>query len=67
MPAAVRRRVSLRLAADQFLERRLVADRIEVRIVLREGSEALRDVDRAPEVLERVCRPAGEALAAGEL
>src|SRR6266542_4142896 len=39
--------VSLPLAADQFLESGLVADWIEVRIVFREGSEALRRVDRA--------------------
>src|SRR5256886_10408094 len=53
-------------AADQFLERGLVADRIEVRVVLCERAKPLRHVDRAPEVVDRVGRPAGEALAAGE-
>ena len=55
------------LAADQFLERGLVADRIEVRIVLCVRARRLGHVDRASEVLDRVGRPAGEALAAGEV
>jgi hypothetical protein len=48
-------------------ERGLIADRIEVRIVLCVRAEPLRHVDRAPEVVDRVTRPAGEALAAGDV
>src|SRR2546421_4997132 len=55
------------LAADQFLERGLVADRIEVRIVLCVRARPLRHIDRAPEVVDRVARPAREALAAGDV
>ena len=43
---------------DQLLESTVVADWIEVRVVLREGSEAGRHLDRAAEVLQRVGRPA---------
>jgi hypothetical protein len=55
------------LAADEFLERGLVADRIEVRIVLCVRAKPLRHVDRAPEVVDRVSRPARKALAAGDV
>src|SRR5439155_428325 len=55
------------LARDQLLERGLVADRIEVRIALRVLAEGLRHLDRAPEVVEGIARPAGEALDAGDV
>ena len=55
------------LVADQLPECRIVADRVEVRIVLREPAKLLRHVDRLPEVVERVSGPARQALAAGEV
>ena len=59
--------VEMGLAADQLLEGGLVADRIEVRIVLCVRARRLGHIDRATEVIDRVGRPAGEALAAGEV
>ena len=44
-----------------------LANWIEVRVVLRVRANPLRHVDRAPEVVDRVSRPSGEALAAGEV
>ncbi len=55
------------LVADQLLERRFVADLIQVRIVRRGIAKLLRHLDRVPEVIERVSLPAGETLAAGEV
>ena len=57
----------LSLALDQLLERGLIADGIEVRIILRVGPTPLRAVDRESEVVDRVTRPAREALATGEV
>jgi hypothetical protein len=48
------------LVADQLLERAVFADWIEVRIALPEGSNAVRGLDRASEMLERVGAPAGD-------
>ena len=58
---------SVRLAADQLLERGFVADRIEVRVVLCGIAELLRHLDGVPEVIERVTRPAALTLTAGEV
>src|SRR5215831_15534996 len=59
---------SLRLlAADQLPERGFVADRIQVGVVLRGIAKLLRHLDRVPEVIERVTRPAALTLAAGEV
>ena len=44
--SSIMARVSFRSAADQFLERRLVADWIEVGVVLRHVAAALPRVDR---------------------
>jgi hypothetical protein len=58
-------RSRLRCAArHQFLERGLVADRIEVGVVGSERAEPLRPGDREPEVLDRVgwMLPRGAAL-----
>src|SRR6476620_4796287 len=54
-------------ALDQRLERGLIADRIEVRILLGVRPTPVRTVDREPEVIDRVTRPAREALATGEV
>src|SRR6188508_3035993 len=53
--------------ADELGEGGLAADRVEVRVALRERAEPLLQLDRAAQVLERVGRAAGEALAAGEV
>src|SRR5215210_488162 len=53
--------------ADDLLEGRLVADRVEVRVLRRVPAKLLGTVSRVPEVLDRVVRPAGERLAAGEV
>src|SRR3954451_3915187 len=53
--------------ANQLLELRLLADRIEVRISGRERAEPLRPLDRAAKVLDRIGRPPGEALAARDV
>src|SRR4051794_8575886 len=65
MRAAIASRLSR--ALDQLLERRLIADRIEVRIILCVRPTPLRAVDCETEVLDRVGRPAREALATGEV
>ena len=57
----------MRLAAEQLLERGVVADRIEVGVVLCGIAKLLRHLDRAAEVIERVTRPAADTLAAGEV
>jgi hypothetical protein len=57
----------LSLALDQLLERGLIADRIEVRIILCVRPTPLRAVDRESEVIDRVTRPAREALATGQV
>ena len=57
----------MRLAAEQLLERGVVADRIEVGVVLCGIAELLRHLDGVPEVIERVTRPASDTLAAGEV
>src|SRR5512132_380098 len=56
-----------RLRGHELLKSGLVADWVEVRIALGEGPEELRHLDRALEVLERVSRPAGQALDAGDV
>src|SRR4029453_14002510 len=55
------------LVADQFLEPGFVADRIQVGVVPCGIAKLLRHLDGVPNVIERVTRPAGEALAAGEV
>jgi len=60
-------RRSVRLVADQPLERGLLADRVQVGVVLRGTAKLLRHLDGVPEVIERVTRPAAETLAAGEV
>ena len=52
------------LLAHQLLERLLVADRIEVRIVGCERAKLLRAVDREPQVRDRVVGPTDPGLAA---
>src|SRR5438105_14871555 len=54
-------------SADQLPERGLLADRIEVRVLLRQLATALPHVDRLAEVLDRIGRPAREALAARDV
>ena len=51
-------RRSVRLVADQPLERGLLADRVQVGVVLRGTAKLLRHLDGVPEVIERVTRPA---------
>src|SRR5262249_8846030 len=53
--------------ADERLERRLAADRIEVGVARGERPEAVRAVDREPEVLDRVGLPARQAFAARDV
>jgi hypothetical protein len=48
----------VRLVADQLLERGLLADRVQVGVVLRGTAKLLRHLDGVPEVIERVTRPA---------
>ena len=55
------------LTADQLLERGLVADWIQIGVVLCGIAKLLRHLDGAPEVIERVTRPAADTLAAGEV
>ena len=57
----------MRLVADQPLERGLLADRVQVGVVLRGTAKLLRHLDGVPEVIERVTRPAAETLAAVEV
>src|SRR5207244_7739349 len=52
---------------DYLLERGLVANRVEVRILLGIVPKLVRQLDRPPEVLERVRGSTGEALTAGEV
>src|SRR6478735_3404597 len=49
---------------DQFLERGVVAYRVEVRVLGGERGGARRTLDGEPEVLDRVGRPSGKTLAA---
>ena len=56
-----------RALLHELSERRLVADGIEVGVLGSERAEPLRPVDREPEVLDRLGRPPGEALAAREV
>src|SRR6185436_4889720 len=53
--------------ADELLERRFLADGVEVGVALRVVAHAVHQLDRLAKVLERLVRPAGEALAAGEV
>src|SRR6266480_4136054 len=57
----------LALTADQFLERGLFANRIEVRVVRSKRAEPLHPIDCEPKVLDRVGGPPRKALAAGEV
>src|SRR3954469_17331888 len=59
--------VSAPLASDQLLERGLIADRIEVGIILCVRAKPLRAVDCAPEAFDRISRPPRKALATGEV
>jgi hypothetical protein len=52
---------------DQLSERRFVADRVHVGVVLRRIAKLVRHLDRVPEVVEGGGRLAGETLAAGEV
>src|SRR5213075_824714 len=52
---------------DQFLEGRLRAERVEIRVVSRQLPEALRALDRLAQVLDRVRRPIRESLGAGDV
>ena len=53
--------------ADELLERRLVAERVEVGVLLREVAEARPLLEGGPQVADRVVLAAGERLAAGEV
>src|SRR5437763_14057470 len=53
--------------ADELLEGRLFADRLEVGVLLSVGTELLREVDRAAEMPQGVVLAAGEALAASQV
>src|SRR6185503_10119104 len=53
--------------ADELLEAGLVADRVEVRVIGGELPKPRPRLDRLAEVLDRLCTPAREALAAGEV
>src|SRR5215204_408657 len=59
--------VAGKLARDERLERGLPANRAEVGIAYGKRAETLRLVDREPQVLDRVGRSAGEALAASQV
>src|SRR5438034_422329 len=52
---------------DEFLERGLVADRVEVGVLGGELAKPVRPLERQPQVLDSVLLPAGEALAASEV
>src|SRR6185503_21312879 len=53
--------------ADELAERGLLADRVEVGVVLREAPEEVGTLDRRSEVLERLGPAAGETLDTGEV
>jgi hypothetical protein len=53
--------------AHQFLERGLVADRIEVGVAGSKRAEPLRPVDREPKVFDRILSPPREAFAARDV
>src|SRR5215831_10576488 len=53
--------------ADELLERRLAADRVEVRVGLRKLAKIFRPSDRGAEVLDRVGGASREALVASEV
>src|SRR6185312_3701818 len=55
------------LSADELLERGLIPDRVEVRIVGRQRAKRLRSVDRDPKMLDRFFGLPREALAAGDV
>ena len=54
-------------SADELAERRLVPERVEVGVLLREVTEARPPLEGDPKVTDRVLLAAGQRLAAGEV